>query len=770
MTTKPTTYPEWCTNPDNNPNPDIVVPSGPKIQEGWNPEEFPPSQFLNWQQNLNGEWIKYFDEFTRTEKGIQVRSNHPIQFTNAGNLVFTADIEFIFRDGATTRKNIIQSSASPIAIADGSVLVFRPSLAAASVNLVAGTYATLAAGEYDIVTEASLTNANSSDEVVLFRRRDVSAGNDAYGAGFVCLEIVPTGQQVIGDANTGARFYLGGAKILDSVRVLDGDNLTVFKDNGSTATFFVNGTSGLVGIGTASPASPNSRSIFLDINANFVSTTALPGMVLTAGSDRTTGNKWEMYLGGFSGTEANFILSSGTRTILSARDGFLIGAFTTSPVSPNSRAVVFDVSAAAVSAGGLPGIAMHGGSGFTTGGAWEMALGGFSGTEASWFLSAGTTNILFSRQSRVFSFYGSNPSSPTSRSVAVEVDASAVGAGALAGFSLKGGTNFTTARTWEFGQGGFSGTETALFISADTTSVMGMRANGNIGIIRNAIFALDGVALTAPLDYILSDVSDSVKIFTSGSSRLHVNSTRVAFTNHVYLSSGNRLYYDGGSNTFSSYNSGIQTLSWTINGNQCFGVNNNISTSPFANVLSPGGIDVRLYASDTATAGRVGTFSAHNFNVVAGSTTLLVFEGTVGAGGERRIVVQSGADLIVEADNIPNENGHVTAKSLMKAGISINNNGNGINSATAYDSYNMASLAGPDAGDLYLLTFDRDFADVNYMMAASARFINNAAASNEVMVGWNTKSTGSITVECSDDTGNQNPIFDIDCIFFGVLV
>lgn len=53
----PTDMPEWCTDPDNNPTADIVAPSAGIRAEGWNAGDKVPAQFLNWWQNLVGQWL-----------------------------------------------------------------------------------------------------------------------------------------------------------------------------------------------------------------------------------------------------------------------------------------------------------------------------------------------------------------------------------------------------------------------------------------------------------------------------------------------------------------------------------------------------------------------------------------------------------------------------------------------------------------------------------------------------------------------------------------
>lgn len=126
-------------------------------------------------------------------------------------------------------------------------------------------------------------------------------------------------------------------------------------------------------------------------------------------------------------------------------------------------------------------------------------------------------------------------------------------------------------------------------------------------------------------------------------------------------------------------------------------------------------------------------------------------------------------NLFVQSDDLPDSDAEVTRQSLAKAWISVANNGNGLNTATVFDSYNISSLSGPDGSDEYTITFDRDFSSVNYVIAGACAFFNDVGGANQFHIGWRSKSTGSCNVQTSDDTGNLNPIADFDLVFFGVL-
>jgi hypothetical protein len=57
---KPTgTLPRWATSP-SLPG-DIVEPPSGTLDDGWNPSDRPPAQWLNWWQNKVGQWVTYLD-------------------------------------------------------------------------------------------------------------------------------------------------------------------------------------------------------------------------------------------------------------------------------------------------------------------------------------------------------------------------------------------------------------------------------------------------------------------------------------------------------------------------------------------------------------------------------------------------------------------------------------------------------------------------------------------------------------------------------------
>ena len=62
---KPDKYPEWAREDEVDPvstQPNVAEPPEEKKDSGWEREDLPPRQWLNWLQRLAGQWIKWLDE------------------------------------------------------------------------------------------------------------------------------------------------------------------------------------------------------------------------------------------------------------------------------------------------------------------------------------------------------------------------------------------------------------------------------------------------------------------------------------------------------------------------------------------------------------------------------------------------------------------------------------------------------------------------------------------------------------------------------------
>ncbi|HCU24360.1 MAG TPA: hypothetical protein DF383_05020 [Deltaproteobacteria bacterium] len=239
---KPDKLPRWA---DVDPATNVVEPPETKKNVGWVKQEKPPARFFNWLFYKIYQWISWL---SAQVGGDDLRSNNPLRW-DGSQLSFSAAIQIIFREESSIRINQIPTGSSPISLADGEVLVVYPDKTSASpVDLTAGTYATLAPGQYAVVAESSLTAVNSEHELILFRRRDVSAGNDEYGVGYAALEIPFTNQMIFPDS----RFYLGG-KDFDGRKIFDGDKLEGYSDNGLTKTIEIDCAKGIIESNNAVP-------------------------------------------------------------------------------------------------------------------------------------------------------------------------------------------------------------------------------------------------------------------------------------------------------------------------------------------------------------------------------------------------------------------------------------------------------------------------------------------------------------------------------------
>lgn len=62
---KPDKIPYWAREDETDDvsgQPNVAEPTEGKKDSGWEREELPPRQWLNWLQRLTGEWIAWFDE------------------------------------------------------------------------------------------------------------------------------------------------------------------------------------------------------------------------------------------------------------------------------------------------------------------------------------------------------------------------------------------------------------------------------------------------------------------------------------------------------------------------------------------------------------------------------------------------------------------------------------------------------------------------------------------------------------------------------------
>lgn len=190
------TKPEWAYGDPSY----VIEPGAAKKETGWESAEKPPFQYMNWIHAQTEEWIEYLENITETRGPFMLVSSGTATW-NGATLTLAADTDLSFRKPTGEQRNRLPAGA--YALTDGQVLVvFLNRTGASPVALASDTYGTLGAGEYAIVAESSLTEANWENEVVLFRRR----GTDLEIA--INGEIYPNGATIdFGSSSVGAHSH-----------------------------------------------------------------------------------------------------------------------------------------------------------------------------------------------------------------------------------------------------------------------------------------------------------------------------------------------------------------------------------------------------------------------------------------------------------------------------------------------------------------------------------------------------------------------------------
>lgn len=228
--------PWWAT--DAKPGLEIIEPPDNKKKIGWVSQEKPPFQFMNWLFHKIYLWIDWLEKRSQTE---ELRSDSPLIWDGL-KIRFKSPLQIVSREDRKIQINQISSTESPLQLQDKEVVVAAWDPTAPSpVDLVLGNYATLKAGEYCIVDESKLDPNRAENELILFRRYDISALEDEYGIGYSSLQIPFTRQMIIPTS----RFYLGG-KNFDGQRIYDGKKSIWYSDNGKTPTLEIDGAAGTV--------------------------------------------------------------------------------------------------------------------------------------------------------------------------------------------------------------------------------------------------------------------------------------------------------------------------------------------------------------------------------------------------------------------------------------------------------------------------------------------------------------------------------------------
>jgi len=163
---KPDNLPRWA---DQNPG-GVVEPNEAKKNTGWVVDERPPAQFFNWLLLKAYQWLQYLGRRSDSQRPMQLRAEDSVTWTGA-ELQFAENIDLYFREGGSVFRNSISNADSPLAIGDGQVLVLRKDNTQDTNLSVQAVYGDLSDGEYIVVDEASLTDTNEEQEIILFRRR-----------------------------------------------------------------------------------------------------------------------------------------------------------------------------------------------------------------------------------------------------------------------------------------------------------------------------------------------------------------------------------------------------------------------------------------------------------------------------------------------------------------------------------------------------------------------------------------------------------------------
>lgn len=172
------TLPRWADTVEGNAAL-VTAPSSGKQDVGW-VQEMPPFQIFNWLLVKIYRCLVW--SRTRDDRDVRAILRSAAGLTWDGSTVtFSQPIQLIYRIAGASRIN--QISAGNFALSDGQVVVLRRDDTNASpVTLASGTYASLAAGQYDTVLDSALTDTNEESEIILFRRRGTELEIPLLGA------------------------------------------------------------------------------------------------------------------------------------------------------------------------------------------------------------------------------------------------------------------------------------------------------------------------------------------------------------------------------------------------------------------------------------------------------------------------------------------------------------------------------------------------------------------------------------------------------------
>lgn len=559
-------------------------------------------------------------------------SNQYINWNGTGVVANSAIIIEFLDDNGQKISNILP--ASTYNIADNEVLIVRPNRTTDGHVLTLTSYSTIDVGNYSITNISNLgVISNVLDEdIIVFRRDDVSAGEDIFGIGFNRV-FVPLTKQII---QTNQQLYLGGE--LFGNKRLFGSSITGYSDAGITQTIKLDGLTGRLDFGFGGGdyiISPMTGQI------NFYADNILMFRVVEGATDFLE-----------LGTGVNLVIGATTRLQF---DGDAVGGNTYMTESSADQLRTY------------------------VGGEEAFRITETGGVIDAYFPDAiGTVGIPTAAK-----FYFDGQGAATDTFIYSPVDNELIIAAGASGIQIKsGGANF------------------ALF-------------SHDIILNPGGLLRLDG---SSSGDTYIGELSANlIGIRAGGVTTLEITNSLVqAYVNFAILSN-NRLYFDGGTNSYFTYSSANTEVQWYIGGVQIAKIDSD-SGFGILSAFSSSGVQVNL-ATSTGSIGKVGTLTNHDFYIMSSNVNRLLFEAT-GA-----IRVQASTNFIVEAQDPPAENGHVTSHSICKAHGYHQDNTDGTDlGASSY--YNVSSITDLAANGQYIVNLNTDFTNSDYTALVTGEYNN----------------------------------------------
>jgi len=178
--TKPTKIPEWAisdvVNPTSGQN-NVVEPTAPQKNLGWDFKEKPPRQYFNWLQRLNYLWITWFDSLL--DQAVKETSDvkfKTLTLTNpaANSLIFknaTKDVLYFFA--------LLADSGIAIRFADA--ILFQPNVGTGGFTIAADENVSFRPIRLAVYSKTLLPLATTAD--IIYVINDVDGPTIAFADG-----------------------------------------------------------------------------------------------------------------------------------------------------------------------------------------------------------------------------------------------------------------------------------------------------------------------------------------------------------------------------------------------------------------------------------------------------------------------------------------------------------------------------------------------------------------------------------------------------------